>query len=486
MAGLWIALAGSAGPAELAGQDRAVEGRWQGAILVLGSELGIGVQVVKDAEAWTATIDIPQQGAMGLPLRNVTVELPRVHFELMGGPGLAVFDGTLVGDSITGTFTQAGVEGTFHLGREDTVGETEATSTGDTVTAYREEEVTFANGDVTLAGTLTLPSTPGPYPAVVLITGSGPQDRDEQVFGMRPFRLIADHLARAGIAVLRYDDRGVGGSTGNVQLSTSEDFAADAIAGVALLRDRPDIRSDRVGLVGHSEGAIVAPIASVKSPDVAFLVLLAGTAVTGSEILLAQGELIARAGGASEEDVATQRRLQEMVFAAVRADTGWDALQAEIERQIRAGIDDLPEEQRAAITDLDSFVATRSQQQLVAVRTPWFRYFLDYDPKRDLRRVAVPVLGVFAEKDLQVPPSVNLEPMRAALDAAPTDDVTIEVISGANHLFQAATTGSPDEYASLPKEFVAGFMELVSGWIVRRTGGPGPDGTTAPGGAGGA
>ncbi|KPK09045.1 MAG: hypothetical protein AMS20_01095 [Gemmatimonas sp. SG8_28] len=475
---MWIVLAGPTGPAELAGQDTPVQGRWEGAILVLGSELGIGVQFVKDADAWSATIDIPQQGAMGLPLRNVTVELPRVHFELMGGPGLAVFDGALTGDSIAGTFIQSGVEGTFHLARGGTAGETEPASAIDTVTAYREEEVTFTNGDVTLAGTLTLPSAPGPHPAVVLITGSGPQDRDEQVFGMRPFRLIADHLARDGVAVLRYDDRGVGGSTGNVQLATSEDFAADALAGVALLRNRSDIRSDQIGLIGHSEGAIVAPIASVKSPDVALLVLLAGTAVTGSEILLAQGELIARAGGASDDDVATQRRLQEMIFAAVRADTGWDTLQAEIERQLRAGIDDLPAEQRAAITDLDSFVKTRAQQQVVGVRSPWFRYFLDYDPKRDLRRVAVPVLAVFAEKDLQVPPSVNLAPMREALSEAPTDDVTIEVIPGANHLFQAATTGSPDEYASLPKEFVPGFMELVSGWIRERTGGTGPTGTT--------
>jgi pimeloyl-ACP methyl ester carboxylesterase len=467
--GLLLALCGVVGPLPLTGQEAAAAGRWEGAILVLGSELGIGVQFVRGADAWSATIDIPQQGAMGLPLRNVTVDPPRVHFELMGGPGLAVFDGALAGDSITGTFTQSGVEGTFHLAREGAVADTEPESTADTVTAYREEEVSFANGDVTLAGTLTLPSAPGPHPAVVLITGSGPQDRDEQVFGMRPFRLIADRLARDGIAVLRYDDRGVGGSSGNVQLSTSEDFADDALAGVALLRARPDIRPDAVGLIGHSEGAIVAPIASVKSPDVAFLVLLAGTAVTGSEILVAQGELIARAGGASEEDVVAQRRLQEMIFAAVRADTGWDALQAEIERQIRAGIDDLPEQQRAAITDLESFVTTRAQQQVVGVRSPWFRYFLDYDPKRDLRDVAVPVLAVFAEKDLQVPPSVNLEPMREALEQAPTDDVTVEVIPGANHLFQAATTGSPDEYASLPKEFVPGFMELVSGWIRERT-----------------
>lgn len=468
-AGALMTIAWLTGPAPLGAQQPDVLGRWEGAILVLGSELGIGVQFAAEEDGLSATIDIPQQGAMGLPLQNVSYDPPRVHFELMGGPGLAIFAGTLAGDSIGGSFSQSGVTGTFHLAREMGEGPGAGTEHPDTVTAYRQEEVTFVNGDITFAGTLTLPATPGPHPAVVLITGSGPQDRDEQVFGMRPFRLIADHLSRDGIAVLRYDDRGVGGSTGNVQMSTSEDFAEDALAGVELLRARSDIRSEAIGLLGHSEGAIVAPIASARSADVAFLVLVAGTAVTGSEILIAQGELIARAGGASEDDVATQRRLQEMIFATVKADTGWDGLRAEIERQIREGIDDLPSEQREAITDLDSFVATRASQQILGVRSPWFRFFLEYDPTSDLRKVEVPVLAVFAEKDLQVPPAVNLAPMRDALGAAPTEDVTIEVIEGANHLFQAATTGSPNEYATLPKEFIPGFMELVSGWIRERT-----------------
>jgi pimeloyl-ACP methyl ester carboxylesterase len=209
-------------------------------------------------------------------------------------------------------------------------------------------------------------------------------------------------------------------------------------------------------------------MASVRSPDVAFIVLLAGGSVPGDEILLAQGELILRANGASEEDLATQRQLQLMIFAAVRADTGWDGVRGEIERQIRESIAALPPAQQAAITDVESFVKTRADQQVLGVRLPWFRFFLDFDPRTVLSKVSVPVLALFGEKDLQVPPDQSVEPMREAFAAAPTTDVTIEVLPGANHLFQAATTGSPNEYALLKMEFVPGFLDQITAWIEAR------------------
>lgn len=446
--------------------QESVEGSWTGAILVLGGALGMSVHFARNDSGLTATMDIPQQGAAKLPLRNVRFEPPTVHFELLGGPGLAVFDGELSGDSIGGSFAQSGVNGTFWL-------RPAAAATAEPVPAapppYREEEVGFANGDVTLAGTLTLPDSPGPHPAVVLITGSGPQNRDEEIFGFKPFRLIADHLTRRGIAVLRYDDRGVGGSSGSVQTATSDDFAGDALAGVALLRARPEIKHDAVGLVGHSEGALVAPIAAGRSTDVAFIVLLAGTAVPGDQILLAQGELILKANGATPEQLERQRRLQLGIFAAIRADTGWDAVLQEIEAQIRESIDALPPEQRDRISDLDTFVQTRAQQQIVGVRGPWFRFFLDFDPATALRGVTVPVLAVFGENDLQVPAPLNVGPLEQALAAAGNRDYTVRVLPGTNHLFQASETGNPNEYASLKKEFASGFLELLSDWIRERT-----------------
>ncbi len=446
--------------------QESVEGSWTGAILVLGGELGMSVHFTRSDSGFTATMDIPQQGAAKLPLRNVLIDLPRVHFELLGGPGLAVFHGELRGDSIGGSFEQSGVNGTFWL---RPTAAPQADVEPSEPPPYREEEVSFSSGAVSLAGTLTVPEGRGPHPAVVLITGSGPQNRDEEIFGFKPFRLLADHLSRNGIAVLRYDDRGVGGSSGSVQTATSDDFAGDALAGVALLRARSEIKHDAVGLVGHSEGALVASIAARRSTDVAYIVLLAGSAVPGDQILLAQGELILKANGGTAAQLERQRRLQLGIFAAIRADTGWDAVQQEIEAQIRESIDALPPEQRDRISDLDTFVQTRAQQQIVGVRGPWFRFFLDFDPATALRGVTVPTLAVFGENDLQVPPELNVGPMDAALAAAGNRDYTVRVLPGTNHLFQASETGNPSEYASLEKQFVPGFLELVSGWIRERT-----------------
>jgi pimeloyl-ACP methyl ester carboxylesterase len=454
---------------QLQGQT-APSGRWEGAIVVLGSELGMSVDFTTGDSGLSATMDIPQQSAKGLPLRQVRYEAPTVHFELLGGPGLAVFEGTLDGDSIVGSFSQSGVTGTFYLRPAGAAKSAVPPPPAEPV-PYFEEEVTFTNGDVTLAGTLTIPEGQGPFPAAVMITGSGAQNRDEEIFGLRPFRWIADYLTRHGIAVLRYDDRGVGGSSGTIQTATSEDFALDALAGISLLAARGDIRPDAIGLVGHSEGGIVAPMAAVRSPSVAFIVLLAGTAVTGEEILYAQGEAILRANGATAEQLRIQREVQEMLFRAVRTNEGWEEAQQIVEQQARAAIAELPEEQRAAIPDLDTFVRTRAQQQLVAVQLPWFRFFLDFDPATVLEKVNVPVLALFGEKDLQVPPDVNVGPMRAALERAPTKDFTIEVVPGANHLFQEAVTGSPTEYATLKKEFVPGFLDLMTRWILKHAGG---------------
>jgi pimeloyl-ACP methyl ester carboxylesterase len=450
----------------------APQGRWTGAILVLGSELGMTVTFTAADSGLSATMDIPQQSAKGLRLQKVSYEAPAVHFELMGGPGLAVFDGTLEGDSITGSFVQSGVQGTFWL-RPDTGKASAAPAAAEPApepVPYAEEEVTFSHDDVTLAGTLTIPEGSGPFPAVVLITGSGAQNRDEELLGLRPFRWLADHLTRHGIAVLRYDDRGVGGSSGSVQSATSEDFASDALAGVHLLEGRSEIAPQAIGLIGHSEGGIVAPMAAVRSPSVAFIVLMAGTSVTGEDILYAQAEAILRANGASEEQIRIERQVQEALFHAVHTDEGWEEARQMVEDQARAAIENLPDSERAAITDIDSFVKTRAQQQILVVRLPWFRFFLDFDPATVLEQVGVPVLALFGEKDLQVPPEVNIAPMRAALERAPTTDYTIEVIPGANHLFQEAVTGSPNEYATLKKEFAPGFLELMTDWILKRAG----------------
>ena len=257
-------------------------------------------------------MDIPAQSVLDLLLTTVSYADGHVHFELQAPIGLAVWDGAHEGDTIEGEFTQGAARGTFSVERA-AVGEPES----DEPVPYREKEVSFEAGDVHLEGTLTLPEGTGPFPAVVMITGSGPQNRDEELLGFPVFRVIADHLTRRGIAVLRYDDRGVGGSTGSVARSTTSDFADDALAGIARLMERADIDPGRIGLVGHSEGAAVASLAASRSDAVRFAVLLAGTSVPGAEVMYEQSAAIARAAGASEEQIAWTADFQRRLFAAM-------------------------------------------------------------------------------------------------------------------------------------------------------------------------
>ncbi len=447
--------------ATILSQQSSIDGDWSGSISVAGQTIPLTVHFTAAEDGLSAAIDI--SGATGLALQSVSYQPPKVHFELPVGGAGAVFDGEHAGDSIVGAFTQAGITGTFTLVRTEAADEVEAEPL-----PYDEEEVTFHNADITLAGTLTLPRTGAPHPAVVMITGSGPQNRDEELFGFKPFQVIADHLTRNGVAVLRYDDRGVGGSTGSVSQSTSEDFAADVIAAVDLLQNRKDIHPDRIGLIGHSEGGIVAPLAASQSDDIAFMVLMAGTSVSGAEIMFEQGAAIAKSGGASEADMEMNAALQRRIFAAIRSGEGWDEVAADLRSQVEAGLAAMPDSQRSAISDVDAFVEAQVQGQITASRTPWFQFFIDYDPATALRTVDTPVLALFGELDLQVITAQNRGPMEEALRAGNHPDYTIRVLPKANHLFITATTGSPSEYASLPKEFVPEFLPLVTDWILAR------------------
>ena len=446
--------------APLPAQD--IEGDWGGSISIIGQTLPFVVHFSQSGDTLRATIDI--QGVSDLPLQNVSYQPPTVRFELLAGAGLAVWEGDQSGDSIAGTFAQAGYTGRFTMSRR-------APTPPDTTSVpYRQEDVYFTNGDVRLAGTLTVPEADGPFPAVVMITGSGPQNRDEQLFpDYKPFRVIADHLTRHGIAVLRYDDRGVGGSTGNVMTSTSADFAQDVLAAVDWLAARPEIDARHIGTIGHSEGGIVGPLAASQSDKIAFVVLLAGPALTGEEILYLQGEAIIRAGGGSDEDVALQRALQEQMFRAIRTDEGWDSVRALLRQQIEQSMADIPEEQRAELPNQEDLATQRIAAAVQNVQTPWFRFFIDYDPLPTLTRLRIPILAIFGEHDLQVPAQINYDVMGDALAAAGHPDYTLRIIPGVNHLFVPSETGSPAEYATQDKTFPPEFLDLITEWILART-----------------
>ncbi len=441
-----------------------IAGVWSGATVIVGKTLGMSVTFKTKGGELKGLIDIPEQHTSGLVLSDVSFESPTIHFELAAGPGLAIWDGALAGDTISGKFLQAGYSGTFHLER----GPMKKVAEPEEVVPYKKEEVVFEDDSIRLAGTLTLPPTPGPHPAVVMITGSGPQNRDEELFGMKPFKLIADHLTRNGIAVLRYDDRGVGGSTGNNDQSTTADFAKDAIAAVHFLQKRSDINPRQIGLCGHSEGGIVAPLAASQSSDVAFIICLAGTGVDGEAIILAQSELIMRANGATTEGIQRELSLTRRVLDAVRAGKDLGELRKEIREAADQEFHVLPEEQRKAIANKDEYLDNVVAVQMNRLQSPWFRYFIAYDPLPALEKVKCPVLCLFGGRDLQVPAELNKEKMEDALRKGGNTDYTFKVFPEANHLFLEAKTGNPKEYETLKKEFLPGFLDTISTWIHKR------------------
>ncbi len=334
---------------------------------------------------------------------------------------------------------------------------------------YLEEEVTFQNNDVTLAGTLTLPPTPGPHPAVVLITGSGAQDRDESLepfAQIKPFRLIADYLTRSGIAVLRYDDRGVGESTGDFASAVLPDFASDAEAAVIYLRTRDDIQSDQIGILGHSEGGSIAPEVA-NNTDAAFIITLSGTAVSGEDALAEQNRRIYQTLGYDEatiEDLVA--RLQGLFTAVIAGDEA--AIDEALYETALAQIKALPEADLARISDPETYARSIVDEQGATYAGPWWPILLTYNPADHWQAVTAPVLALFGTLDVQVDADQNVSALEDVLEAAGHSDYTIEVFPTANHLFQDAVTGGVEEYAALEQIFIPDLLPTITEWLLAR------------------
>jgi fermentation-respiration switch protein FrsA (DUF1100 family) len=417
---------------------------------------------------YEGTLDSPDQGATGLALDEVRVKDDAVRLELKRSR--IVFEGkrSRDGGEIAGDFKQAGRTFPLTLKRVTKASEYRRPQHPKPPFPYEAVEVAYENkkAGVKLAGTLTFPRSGGPFPAVLLITGSGAQDRDETVFGHKPFLVLADYLTRRGIAVLRVDDRGVGGSTGSVPQSTTADFAEDVLAGVEFLKGRKEVDAARIGLIGHSEGGIIAPLVASRSRDVAFIVLLAGTGLPGEEVLYLQGAALLKAAGADAGELARQRAVQERMFAVVRTEKD----NAAAEKKIRAALDELSsqlgEDERKKFVEAMPML----EGQVRGVLTPWFRFFLEYDPRPALRKVTCPVLALNGEKDLQVVPGPSLKAIEAALKEGGNTDVTVKELPGLNHLFQTCRTGAVSEYASTEETMAPAALEAIASWIQERAG----------------
>jgi alpha-beta hydrolase superfamily lysophospholipase len=324
---------------------------------------------------------------------------------------------------------------------------------------YLEEEVHFSSGNLEMVGTLTYQVSSKPLPTVVLVHGSGPHSRDQVIFGHKPFLLLADYLSRRGFAVLRYDKRGIGQSGGDYKSATSFDFADDALAAVNFLKQHSKVDPHHLGLLGHSEGGWIVPLVAAKSPDVKFLVLMAGCAIAGEQILLTQIEAIQLAQGVSREELDKNLELAKQTYAIIREETDNEAAY----KRIRALYKNSESEPKNEAEE-EKF----RTQTLKGVLSPWYRTFITHDPGPTLTRVNCPVLALNGDKDLQVLDEINLAAIKTAMETGGNKNLTIEKLPGLNHLFQTCKTGLVAEYGTIEETLAPSVLELISHWLTKQ------------------
>jgi uncharacterized protein len=441
-----------------------IAGKWNGILDVQGTQLRLVFNITKTASGISATMDSPDQGAKDIPVTAASfdnsvlkIAIPKMQLE---------YEGKLDADNaISGNFKQRGMSLPLNLSKNKV--EKAAIKRPQEPTKpypYYAKDVVFENklAQITLAGTLTLPKKEGKYPVVVLITGSGPQNRDEELLGHKPFLVLADHLAKNGIGVLRFDDRGTAASTGNFGTATTADFATDVEAAVNYLLTRKEVDTKKIGLIGHSEGGIIAPMVAAKSKDVNFIVLLAGTGIAGDELLLLQRRLIGKAAGetdaASEKAISINKGCYEIVVKSKDSTTLKSELTTYWQRVIKenTGINnDMPEENFIKI-------------QVNTLTNPWMQYLLKYNPAPILANVKCPVLALNGEKDLQIPAKINLEAIKRGLEKGKNKNVTTKELPNLNHLFQECTTGSPSEYGKIEQTFAPIALNEISSWLLKQ------------------
>lgn len=440
-----------------------ITGDWHGMLDVGGQKLRIVFHIRVAEAGLSATMDSPDQNAFDLPVSEVSFTDHRLELAL--DIASITYTAELGEGMLAGTFKQGGFEAPLDMRREALeppvyIRPQESKEPY----SYIIEEVVFTNPEagIKLAGTLTLPEGAGPFPAVVMISGSGTQNRDAELMGHKPFWVIADHLTNNGIAVLRYDDRGVGGSEGDAASSTTFDFVGDALGAVSYLKSRPEIL--HIGLVGHSEGGIIAPMAASESEDVDFIVLMAGIGIRGDKLLLAQEELIYRASGMDEAEIIEMLEVNAGAFELVINAPDLETLKKDFSHYLRekmaAGTIKTPE----GTSDEAIF-----QQQMDTMSNPWMYEFIRLDPSIWLQKVTCPVLALNGTKDLQVPAAINLAAISQALDKAGNTDYTIVEFPGLNHLFQECETGLPDEYARIEQTIAPVVLDQITSWIKATT-----------------
>ena len=423
-----------------------IEGYWKG-------EIDLGVQKLETAfdikaieNGYSATFDVPAQGAFDIAVDEVSFQDGQLQLKMNAMD--ASYSGTLKDSGIEGNFTQRGMTFPLNLVKAEKKEQKKARPQDPLPPfKYHIEEVTFVNEKEgnKLVGTLTIPNGEGPFPAMVLVSGSGQQDRDEELMNHRPFWVIADYCALHGIAVLRYDDRGVGGSIGEVKNATSMDFSYDAEAAFDYLRNRKEINASKVGILGHSEGGIINFMVSARRPEVAFLVSLAGPSVNGIEVLKEQQAAILRTSSMSEEMVQFSGNANAQMFDIIEASSSREEADSLLRQLVKGW----------------GYNEELTEQTVGQMASPWMYYFLKYDPTEAIIKTNGPALLLNGSKDLQVIASQNLSGYEKIIAEHGKTNLTLRELPDLNHLFQHCETGSPNEYFEIEETISPEVLEMI-------------------------
>lgn len=450
---------------QLHAQD--ITGTWNGKLSIQGSELRIVFHIEETENGLITKMDSPDQGAKDIPTDQTSFKdnTLTIKAAAMGMTYQGKYNAE--GNKIEGVFQQG--PGSLPLTLSRKAIEKPSRPQDPTDFPYEQEEVSVENGDHLLAGTLTLPKGKTPSQIVVLVSGSGPQNRNEEVnaYNHRPFLVLSDYLTRQGIGVLRYDDRGVGESTGDFASATTADFASDAAAMITYLQTRKDLAKAKIGIAGHSEGGMIAPVVASQLKDqVDFLVLLAGPGIPIDELMLLQAQKLSETGGVPADIIEANQKALKKAYNYIKENESMsaEALRPGLEEIFKTSLDDFPEMVRMSIPDVDAFAQKEADELL----RPWFLYFIRFNPDDYLSKINVPVYALNGTLDLQVTAEENLKGIEVSLAKANNKKVKIEAMEGLNHLFQKATTGMPNEYGQIEETFNEAAMRKIASWILQQ------------------
>lgn len=443
------------------GQD--IVGKWSGNLILPNGKLRVDFNITKSDSSYSGSFDSPDQNAMGFSAKKVTYNAPNLSIEIpsIGASYQGVFDAST--KMFKGHFSQAGnrlpLDLSFVVATESK--KINRPQEPREPFPYKQQEVTFFNkkNGVTLAGTLSLPNGKGPFAAVVLVTGSGQQNRDEEIMGHKPFLVISDFLVRNGIAVLRYDDRGAGKSTGDFTNATTFDFAEDADAAIAFLKKHASINPKKIGIAGHSEGGSISVIEANRNKDVAFIVSLAGPTIQGSEILIMQNSFLLKDRKVDEKIIQQNEELLRKVYGVIIKENDTEKVKTDIAalyKGMQASTPSSADQQK-----IDDAI----NRQVSGLTSPWTLGFIRYNPQDDIEKVKQPMLFLIGEKDVQVPAEPNVAALRSIIKNKGKRNISIRVIPNSNHLFQQCKTCNLSEYSSIEETFSPLALQIMCDWI---------------------